>query len=260
MSVSRCRRSRRPAPGAERREGARHRAEEVVADVPETAAGSVMEKLAQRKGRMDNMEHNGDRVQMRFIVPSRGLFGYRGEFLTDTRGEGILYRTVKGFEPLAGDLPGRGVGPLVCTDQGRTTPHAIFKIQERALELFHKLGMRIRYMNPEAHDRHIAYVSHLSHISSFMLGKTVIEKEQNERDIFDMAGSGFESTVRLAKSSPAPENWSALPSRDGYTPKATWTTCWRPCNSSGTGARRSPVCGLSKPRTSCATSRRISNA
>lgn len=78
-----------------------------------------------------------------------------------------------------------------------------FAIQERALDLFRELGMRIRYMNPEAHDRHIAYVSHLSHISSFMLGKTVIEKEKNERDIFDMAGSGFESTVRLAKSSPA---------------------------------------------------------
>ncbi len=78
-----------------------------------------------------------------------------------------------------------------------------FKIQERALEIFSALGMRIRYMNPQAHDRHIAYVSHLSHISSFMLGKTVIEKEKNERDIFDMAGSGFESTVRLAKSSPA---------------------------------------------------------
>lgn len=78
-----------------------------------------------------------------------------------------------------------------------------FKLQERALELFQSMGMRIRYMNPEAHDKHIAYVSHLSHISAFMLGKTVIEKEQNERDIFDMAGSGFESTVRLAKSSPA---------------------------------------------------------
>ncbi|MEJ2585652.1 MAG: prephenate dehydrogenase [Robiginitalea sp.] len=78
-----------------------------------------------------------------------------------------------------------------------------FRIQERALELFRDLGMRIRYMNPVAHDRHIAYVSHLSHISSFMLGKTVIEKEKNERDIFDLAGSGFESTVRLAKSSPA---------------------------------------------------------
>ncbi|MCZ4407588.1 prephenate dehydrogenase [Cryomorphaceae bacterium 1068] len=78
-----------------------------------------------------------------------------------------------------------------------------FKLQERALEIFKKIGMRIRYMDPFAHDRHIAYVSHLSHISSFMLGKTVIEKEKNERDIFDMAGSGFESTVRLAKSSPA---------------------------------------------------------
>jgi len=78
-----------------------------------------------------------------------------------------------------------------------------FKLQETALELFRDLGMRIRYMNPESHDKHIAYVSHLSHISSFMLGKTVIEKEKNERDIFDMAGSGFESTVRLAKSSPA---------------------------------------------------------
>ncbi|MFD2568695.1 prephenate dehydrogenase [Pseudotenacibaculum haliotis] len=78
-----------------------------------------------------------------------------------------------------------------------------FKLQERALELFSKIGMRIRYMDPISHDKHIAYVSHLSHISSFMLGKTVIEKEKNERDIFDMAGSGFESTVRLAKSSPA---------------------------------------------------------
>ncbi len=78
-----------------------------------------------------------------------------------------------------------------------------FKLQEKGLKIFRKMGMRIRYMNPVAHDKHIAYVSHLSHISSFMLGKTVIEKEKNERDIFDMAGSGFESTVRLAKSSPA---------------------------------------------------------
>ncbi|OUR92639.1 prephenate dehydrogenase [Flavobacteriales bacterium 34_180_T64] len=83
-----------------------------------------------------------------------------------------------------------------------------FKLQEKALQLFSDLGMRIRYMNPEAHDKHIAYVSHLSHISSFMLGKTVIEKEKNERDIFDMAGSGFESTVRLAKSSP--EMWTPI--------------------------------------------------
>ena len=78
-----------------------------------------------------------------------------------------------------------------------------FKLQERAVALFKSLGMRIRCMDPKAHDKHIAYVSHLSHISSFMLGKTVINIEKDEQDIFDMAGSGFESTVRLAKSSPA---------------------------------------------------------
>jgi prephenate dehydrogenase len=92
---------------------------------------------------------------------------------------------------------------IVCEVEKTT-----FKLQEKALELFTGIGMRIRYMNPIAHDKHIAYVSHLSHISSFMLGKTVIDKEKNERDIFDMAGSGFASTVRLAKSSP--EMWTPI--------------------------------------------------
>lgn len=92
----------------------------------------------------------------------------------------------------------KGKTNIICEVEKTT-----FKLQEKALQLFQDMGMRIRYMNPVAHDKHIAYVSHLSHISSFMLGKTVIEKEKNERDIFDMAGSGFESTVRLAKSSPA---------------------------------------------------------
>ncbi len=83
-----------------------------------------------------------------------------------------------------------------------------FKLQERGMDLIKRVGMRVRYMHPEAHDKHIAYVSHLSHISSFMLGKTVIDKEENERDIFDLAGSGFESTVRLAKSSP--DMWTPI--------------------------------------------------
>ena len=73
---------------------------------------------------------------------------------------------------------------------------------EWAENWFRKMGMQIRPMDPTEHDQHIAYVSHLSHISSFMLGKTVVEKEKNEKTIFEMAGSGFESTVRLAKSSP----------------------------------------------------------
>jgi prephenate dehydrogenase len=79
---------------------------------------------------------------------------------------------------------------------------------EVVLTLFKTMGMHLRFMPANDHDKHIAYVSHLSHISSFMLGKTVIEKEKNERDIFDMAGSGFESTVRLAKSSP--DMWAPI--------------------------------------------------
>ena len=92
----------------------------------------------------------------------------------------------------------KGKTNIICEVEKTT-----FKLQEKALDLFRAIGMRIRYMDAVSHDKHIAYVSHLSHISSFMLGKTVIEKEKNERDIFDMAGSGFASTVRLAKSSPA---------------------------------------------------------
>ncbi|MBT5416889.1 MAG: prephenate dehydrogenase [Cryomorphaceae bacterium] len=77
-----------------------------------------------------------------------------------------------------------------------------------AIEMFKSLGMNIKTMDAIEHDKHIAYVSHLSHISSFMLGKTVMDKEDDDQTIYDMAGSGFESTVRLAKSSP--EMWSSI--------------------------------------------------
>lgn len=73
---------------------------------------------------------------------------------------------------------------------------------------FRQIGMYLRFMTPADHDRHMACVSHLSHISSFMLGKTVLEQEEDEQNIFDLAGSGFESTVRLAKSSP--EMWTPI--------------------------------------------------
>lgn len=92
---------------------------------------------------------------------------------------------------------------IIC-DIEKTDP----ELSKSVLDIFEAIGMKIRYMDSKAHDKHIAYVSHLSHISSFMLGKTVIEKEKNERNIFDMAGSGFESTVRLAKSSP--EMWAPI--------------------------------------------------
>ncbi len=83
------------------------------------------------------------------------------------------------------------------------------KLLDKLLKLLKPLEMRIEYMESSAkHDMHIAYVSHLSHVSSFMLGKTVLEIEKSEKSIFDMAGSGFESTVRLAKSSP--KTWTPI--------------------------------------------------
>jgi len=75
-------------------------------------------------------------------------------------------------------------------------------------KVYELLGMRLTYMDAKDHDLHVAYVSHLSHVSSFMLGLTVLEIEKDEKKIFDLAGSGFESTVRLAKSSP--EMWSPI--------------------------------------------------
>ena len=82
------------------------------------------------------------------------------------------------------------------------------ELLERALKLFKNFRMKIINMDPLEHDKNIAYVSHLSHISSFMLAKTVLEKKLVRKNIFDLAGSGFESTVRLAKSSP--ETWVSI--------------------------------------------------
>src|SRR5262245_64872895 len=79
---------------------------------------------------------------------------------------------------------------------------------EVADRVFNTLGMRTILMNPVEHDKHVAYVSHLSHVSSFLLGQTVLDIEQDEKNIFNLAGSGFASTVRLAKSSP--DMWAPI--------------------------------------------------
>ena len=116
--------------------------EDVVAEVPESCAGAVMEKLSQRRGRLTAMENRAGTVVLSFVVPSRGLFGYRNEFLSDTRGEGILHRTVRGFEPWVGELEDRGVGAIVATEPGQTTAYALFHIQERA-DLFVGAGVPV---------------------------------------------------------------------------------------------------------------------
>lgn len=87
---------------------------------------------------------------------------------------------------------------IIC-EMDKTNIH----LKAMAYEILEALNMKLRFMNPDEHDKHLAFVSHLSHISSFMLGKTVLDKMEDEKNIFDMAGSGFASTVRLAKSSPS---------------------------------------------------------
>jgi prephenate dehydrogenase len=93
---------------------------------------------------------------------------------------------------------------MIICDREKSRPEAVRLVEE----LCHLLNMRLSYMASTDHDLHLAYVSHLSHISSFALGATVLEKEKDEQNIFDMAGSGFSSTVRLAKSSP--DMWAPI--------------------------------------------------
>jgi GTP-binding protein len=106
--------------------------EDVVIEAPESAAGAVMEKLGARRGRMESMEHNGDRITLQYVVPSRGLFGFRSDFLSDTRGEGVVYHSVRGYEPITGEIGNRAVGAIVATEVGPVTAYALFGIQERA--------------------------------------------------------------------------------------------------------------------------------
>jgi len=106
--------------------------EDVVIEVPEAATGVVIEKMVARRGRMLSMDQREGNARLTFVAPSRGLFGYRSEFLTDTRGEGVLHRTVRGYEPHAGEIGARGVGAIIASEPGRTTAHALNSIQERA--------------------------------------------------------------------------------------------------------------------------------
>jgi prephenate dehydrogenase len=94
--------------------------------------------------------------------------------------------------------------PQILCETHKTRPDLL----SWAKTSFRQMGMYLRFMEANSHDKHMAYVSHLSHISSFMLGKTVLEQEEDEQNIFDLAGSGFESTVRLAKSSP--DMWAPI--------------------------------------------------
>ncbi|MGI4952036.1 MAG: translational GTPase TypA [Janthinobacterium lividum] len=106
--------------------------EEVLVDVDEPYSGVVVEKMSRRKAQMQDMRPSGGgKVRLTFIMPSRGLIGYHGEFLTDTRGSGIMNRLFAGYQPWAGAMEGRRNGSLISTEPGEAIHYALFYIQER---------------------------------------------------------------------------------------------------------------------------------
>ena len=107
--------------------------ERMVADVPENSVGSVIDKISQRKGELTSMTPVGSRMRLEFLVPTRGLFGYRNEFLTDTRGEGIMASVLDSYAPVKGDIERRQTGSLVAFETGEATAYGLGGIQDRGV-------------------------------------------------------------------------------------------------------------------------------
>ena len=105
--------------------------ERLVIDVPEDCVGSVMEKMGTRKGEIVNMHPQGSRTRIEFLVPARGLFGYKSEFLTDTKGEGIMSHVFEGYMPYKGDIDRRSTGSLISFETGEAVTYGLFNAQER---------------------------------------------------------------------------------------------------------------------------------
>ena len=105
--------------------------ERMIADVPENSVGSVIDKISQRKGDLVSMTPIGSRMRLEFLVPTRGLFGYRNEFLTDTRGEGIMASTLDSYAPVKGEISRRLTGSLVAFATGEPTAYGIGGVQDR---------------------------------------------------------------------------------------------------------------------------------
>ena len=116
--------------------------EEVVIDVPDACVGSVIEKLSNRKGELKEMNPTGTRTKLIFLVPSRGLFGYRSEFLTDTRGEGIMASVFDSYAPMKGEVKRRSTGSLIAFETGEAVAYGIFNTQDRGT-MFISPGVKV---------------------------------------------------------------------------------------------------------------------
>lgn len=116
--------------------------ERLVIDVPEGSVGAVMEKIGSRKGELQEMAPFGSRMRLEFLIPARGLFGYKSEFLTDTKGEGIMNSVFEKYEPYKGDIPKRSTGSLVAFETGEAVTYGLYNAQERG-ELFITAGTQV---------------------------------------------------------------------------------------------------------------------
>ncbi|MBQ2797965.1 MAG: translational GTPase TypA [Ruminiclostridium sp.] len=116
--------------------------ERLLIDVPDNCVGSVMEKMGTRKAELVSMNPIGNRTRIEFLVPSRGLFGYRSEFMTDTKGEGVLNTVFDSYLPYMGDIPTRTVGSLVAFESGTAMAYGLFNAQERGT-LFLDAGVQV---------------------------------------------------------------------------------------------------------------------
>lgn len=105
--------------------------ERLVIDVPEDCTGTVMEKMGTRKGELQSMHPQGSRMRMEFIIPARGLFGYKSEFLTDTKGEGVMSSVLDSYQPYKGDIPRRSSGSLISFEAGEAVTYGLYNAQER---------------------------------------------------------------------------------------------------------------------------------
>ena len=116
--------------------------ERLVIDVPNDCLGSIMEKIGIRKGELIEMHPVGNRTRVEFSIPSRGLFGYRSQFLTDTKGEGVLNTLFEGYKPYMGAIPTRTTGSLVAFETGTSCAYGIFNVQDRG-QMFIDAGVEV---------------------------------------------------------------------------------------------------------------------
>lgn len=130
--------------------------EKVIIDVPNDYVGSVMEKLGNRRAELFNMTPVASRIRLEFAIPTRGLIGYRSDFLTDTKGEGIINTLFAGYEPYKGDIPRRSNGSLISFETGKATGYGLNAVQERGVLFLNPgdpvySGMVVGY-SPKAED------------------------------------------------------------------------------------------------------------